>query len=81
MQSKFLIQNIIGYEVFETQTAAQQINGREGETATLLSRCFVHLACVYSVSPHIRYCVGCQAVFAQFGSNGFPVFKTPKASA
>ena len=39
MQSKFLIQNIIGYEVFETQTAAQQIIGREGETAILLSRC------------------------------------------
>ncbi len=29
MQSKFAIQNIIGYEVFETQTAAQQIIGRE----------------------------------------------------
>ncbi len=38
MQSKFLIQNIIGYEVFETQTAAQQIIGREGETATFLSK-------------------------------------------
>jgi len=39
MQLKFAIQNIVGYEVFETQTAAQQIIGREGETATLLSRC------------------------------------------
>jgi hypothetical protein len=36
MQSKFLIQNIIGYEVFKTQTAAQQVIGREGETATFL---------------------------------------------
>jgi hypothetical protein len=35
MQSKFLIQNIIGYEVFETETAAQQIIGRESETASL----------------------------------------------
>ncbi len=40
MQSKFLIQNIVGYEVFETQTAAQQIIGREGETATFLKRSF-----------------------------------------
>ncbi len=40
MQSKFLIQNIIGYEVFETETAAQQIIGREGETATFLKRSF-----------------------------------------
>jgi len=39
MQLKFAIQNIVGYEVFETQTAAQQIIGREGETATFLSRC------------------------------------------
>ena len=39
MQLKFAIQNIVGYEVFETQTAAQQIIGREGETATLFSRC------------------------------------------
>ena len=37
MQSKFLIQNIIGYEVFETQTAAQPFNGREGETACILT--------------------------------------------
>ena len=35
------------------------------------------LACVNSVSPHVRYCVGSQAVFAQFGSNGFPVLRTP----
>ncbi len=38
MQLKFAIQSIIGYEVFETQTAAQQIIGREGETATFFLR-------------------------------------------
>ena len=41
MQSKFLIQNIIGYEVFETQTAAQQVIGREGETAIEDFKCLL----------------------------------------
>jgi hypothetical protein len=39
MQLKFATQNIVGYEVFEIQTAAQQIIGREGETATFIRRC------------------------------------------
>ncbi len=38
---------------------------------------FLPFACVYSVSPHVRYCVGSQAVFTQLGSNGFPVLRTP----
>jgi len=47
MQLKFAIQNIIGYEVFETQAAAQQIIGREGETATLLSNLLGELEVAY----------------------------------
>ncbi len=38
---------------------------------------FLTRSCVDSVSPHVRYCVESQTVFAQFGSNGLPVFKTP----
>ena len=53
MQSKFAIQNIAGYEVFETQAAAQQFNGREGETATFLSRCVVSFSLSVAVSPHV----------------------------
>ena len=59
MQLKFAIQNIVGYEVFETQTAAQQIIGREGETATFLSRCLLTLTLTLSVSPHVNSIVRC----------------------
>ena len=58
MQLKFAIQNIVGYEVFETQTAAQQIIGREGETATFLSRCLLTLTLTLAVSPHVNSIVG-----------------------
>ncbi len=37
------------------QAAAQQVNGREGETATLLSRCVVLSACVFAVSPYVNF--------------------------
>jgi hypothetical protein len=59
MQSKFLIQNIIGYEVFETQTAAQQIIGREGETATLFWRCPLPFTLTLAVSAHVTSAVRC----------------------
>ncbi len=35
------------------QRAVQQFNGREGETATLLSRCPLTRSCVLAVSPHV----------------------------
>ena len=34
-------------------SAAQQFNGREGETATLLSSCVVYFGLSVAVSPHV----------------------------
>jgi hypothetical protein len=39
--------------------ATKQINGREGETATFLSRYSLNLAFVLAVSPHVISTVRC----------------------
>ena len=41
----------MGKESFDLKTAVEQIIGREGETATLLSRCLVSLTCCRKITP------------------------------
>ncbi len=43
MQSKFLIQNIIGYKVFKTQTAAQQLMDVRAKQRLSYSACLFTL--------------------------------------
>jgi len=43
----------------------EQFNGREGETATLFSRCPLPFACVVAVSPHVISAVRRQYILTQ----------------
>ena len=44
--------------VAKDKGATQQFNGREGETATFLSRCLLSLSLRVAVSPHVNSIVG-----------------------
>ena len=46
-------------EIYSNQRRIEQINGREGETATLLSRRSLNFTLSLAVSPHVISAVRC----------------------